>query len=56
MSQLIFFVEYGEYYIGENGSHGPLDTEFMMGRNIYINDGGDMGESLEQYLWDDPVR
>ena len=43
--------EYGGYYIGNNGSHVPMDQEFLMGQNIYLH--GDMGDKHEKDPWDD---
>ncbi len=45
--------EYGGYYIGDNGSHGPMDREFMMGQNIYMH--GDMGDKHEPDPWETPM-
>ena len=42
----------GMFYSGENGSHGFLDGEYMMGQNIWMN--GDMGEKREPDPWDVP--
>lgn len=44
--------QYGGYYVGNNGSHGAMDQEFLMGQNIYMH--GDMGEKRAQDPWDDP--
>ena len=46
--------EFGGYYVGENGSHGPMDREFMMGRHIYMH--GDMGERRQRDPWEDPLE
>ncbi len=40
----------GTFYSGENGSHGVLDQEFMMGQNIWMD--GDMGEKRKPDPWD----
>ena len=42
----------GTFFSGENGSHGFMDEEFMMGRNIYMD--GDMGERREPDFGDVP--
>ena len=42
----------GMFYSGENGSHGFLDEEIMMGQNIWMH--GNMGEKQEPDLWDAP--
>ena len=42
----------GMFFSGENGSHGFLDEEFMMGQNIYTD--RDMGEWHEPDFGDAP--
>ena len=42
----------GMFFSGENGSHGFLDEEFMMGQNIYTD--RDMGERPEPDFGDAP--
>ena len=50
---LSFDDEYGGYYIGNNGSYGPMDREFLMGQNIYMH--GDMEDKQEPEPWESPL-
>lgn len=47
--------EYGGFYVGNNGSTGSLDPEFLMGQHIYMHGVGDMGEKHEPDPWETPM-
>ncbi len=48
--------QYGGFYLGDNGSTGSLDPEFMMGQHIYMHGDGDLGEKHVPDPWDSSIR